>query len=192
MTTVLLTGFEPFDGAASNPSWDAVELAARDWTGPELVTARLPVSFAGAKAAMVALLLEHSPGIVVSVGLADNRTAVTPERVAINVEDARIPDNAGDQPVDRPILDDGPAAYFSRLPVKAIAERVASAGIPTKLSDSAGTYVCNSLMYLLLHAVADQPGVRAGFIHMPPTTVVPISQLAEAVAIAVRAALDDA
>jgi pyroglutamyl-peptidase len=167
MTTVLLTGFEPFAGAASNSSWDAVERVAQDWSGDaELVIELLPVTFAGASASMSELIARHSPDLVIGVGLANGRDAVTLERVGINVEDARIPDNDGDQPVDRAIDPDGPAAYFTGLPVKEIAATIREAGIPSQVSDSAGTYVCNSLMYSTLRAV-ESTDVMAGFIHVP-------------------------
>jgi pyroglutamyl-peptidase len=167
MTTVLLTGFEPFAGAASNSSWDAVERVAETWNcDAELVIELLPVTFAGASASLRELIARHAPDLVIAVGLADGRDAITPERVAINVEDARIPDNDGDQPVDRAIDAGGPAAYFSGLPVKEIADAIRVAGIPSRLSDTAGTYVCNSLMYSTMRAVAGT-GVMAGFVHVP-------------------------
>jgi pyroglutamyl-peptidase len=167
MTTVLLTGFEPFAGAASNSSWDAVERVAETWPGDaQLIIDLLPVTFAGTSASMRALIDNHKPDLVIGVGLADGRAAITPERVAINLEDARIPDNAGDQPDSRAIDATGPAAYFSRLPVKAIAARIREAGIPSQVSDTAGTYVCNSLMYSTLRAI-DGTDVMAGFIHVP-------------------------
>jgi pyroglutamyl-peptidase len=172
MTTVLLTGFEPFGGDPTNPSWDAVELVAASWSergGPgdvELVIELLPVTFGGASASIVELIDRHHPGLVIGVGLAEGRDAVTPERVAINVEDARIADNDGDRPVDRATVAGGPAAYFSGLPTRAIVERIREAGIPSSLSDSAGTYVCNSLMYSTMRAV-EGTDVVAGFIHVP-------------------------
>lgn len=167
MSTVLLTGFEPFAGAASNSSWDAVERAAETWSGDaELVIELLPVTFAGATAAIVELIERHSPDVVISVGLADGRDAVTPERVAINVEDARIPDNDGDQPADRPVVATGPSAYFSGLPVREIAERIRAAGIPSSISNTAGTYVCNAVMFRELDALRGTD-VTAGFIHVP-------------------------
>jgi pyroglutamyl-peptidase len=167
MTTVLLTGFEPFAGAASNSSWDAVERVAQTWSGEaELIIELLPVTFAGASASMRELIKRHKPDLVIGVGLADGRAAITPERVAINLEDARIPDNAGDQPDSRAIDPAGPAAYFSGLPVKAIAARIREAGIPSQVSDTAGTYVCNSLMYGAMRAV-EGTDVMAGFIHVP-------------------------
>ena len=167
MTTVLLTGFEPFAGAASNSSWDAVERVAQTWSvDAELVIELLPVTFAGASASMRELIARHSPDLVIGTGLADGRAAITPERVAINLEDARIPDNAGDQPDSHAIDATGPAAYFSGLPVKAIAARIREAGIPSQVSDTAGTYVCNSLMYGTMRAV-EGTDVMAGFIHVP-------------------------
>ncbi|HEX4444770.1 MAG TPA: pyroglutamyl-peptidase I [Galbitalea sp.] len=167
MTTVLVTGFEPFAGAASNSSWDAVDRVAEIWSGDaELVIELLPVTFAGASRSMRELIARHSPDLVIGVGLADGRDAVTPERVAINVEDARIPDNDGDLPVDRAISRNGPAAYFSGLPVKEIAEAIREAGIPSRVSDTAGTYVCNSLMYSTMRTV-EGTGAMAGFVHVP-------------------------
>lgn len=166
-TRILLTGFEPFDGAASNSSWDAVELVAERWSGDaELTIECLPVTFAGAGSAITELIERHKPDLVICVGLANGRAAVTPERIAINVEDARIPDNDGDQPADRAIEPHGPAAYWSGLQVTAISAAIAEAGIPSAVSDSAGTYVCNSLMYRLMDAVAGTP-TTAGFIHVP-------------------------
>ena len=167
MTTVLLTGFEPFAGAASNSSWDAVERVAETWSGDaELVIELLPVTFTGAGKSMRELIQNHKPDLVIGVGLADGRAAITPERVAINLEDARIPDNAGDQPDGRTIDANGPTAYLSGLPEKAIAGRIREAGIPSQVSDTAGTYVCNSLMYGTLRAV-EGTDVMAGFIHVP-------------------------
>lgn len=199
MTTVLLTGFEPFAGAASNSSWDAVERVAETWSGDaELVIELLPVTFAGASNAITRLIEHHAPDLVISVGLADGRDAITPERVALNVEDARIPDNDGDQPVDRPVVEGGPDAHFTRLPVKRIAERIREAGIPSKVSDTAGTYVCNSLMYRELHAIQNT-GVIAGFIHVPCSPALAegtdhpsleVDDMARAITIAIETSLE--
>jgi pyroglutamyl-peptidase len=167
MTKILLTGFEPFDGAPSNPSWDAVTLVAQQWDSPhDLVTARIPVVFAEAGAMMGLLIALHEPDVVVSTGLANGRSAITPERIAVNIEDARIADNAGDQPSDRPIDPAGPTALWSGLPIKAIVRELDAAGIPSRISDSAGTYVCNSLMYHLMGAV-NGTAIAAGFVHVP-------------------------
>lgn len=200
MTTVLLTGFEPFGGATSNSSWDAVSFVAACWDDEtQLITAQLPVTFAGAGAAVRDLIAEHSPDVVVAVGLANGRAAITPERVAINVEDARIPDNAGEQPVDRPIIGEGPDAYFTGLPIKAIVDGMSAAGIPASVSNSAGSYVCNSLMYQLMREVEDT-GIAAGFIHVPCSPelaagtdqpFLEIGDIARGIEIAVRVTLAD-
>jgi pyroglutamyl-peptidase len=187
VTTVLLSGFEPFDGASSNSSWDAVRALEREWSGPAtLATVLLPVEFARSWSLLEAAIAEHSPDIVIAVGLADGRTAITPERVAINLMDARIPDNAGNQPRTAAIAGDGPTAYFSGLPVDAIADGIRAASIPSEVSLSAGAYVCNDVMYRLLHAVASaRPGLVAGFIHVPAETAMPIETIARGLAIAV-------
>lgn len=199
MTTILLTGFEPFAGDAANPSGDAVRRVAARWDGPEtLVTEVLPVVFAAADGRLRALIAAHRPDVVIAVGLAGGRAAVTPERVAINLADARIPDNAGVQPLDRPVVEDGPAAYFATLPVKAIAAALTDAGVPSAVSHSAGTFVCNHVMYAALHATADTPEVRAGFVHVPYASEdaldgapsLPLDDIARGLEIAVRVALD--
>lgn len=166
-STVLLTGFDPFDGAVSNSSADAVALVASRWNSPvRLITAALPVAFDAAPDELDRLLAEHSPDLVIATGLANGRAAITPERIAINLADARIPDNSGAQPLDLPIDETGLSAYFSGLPVKAIVARLAAEGIPAALSQTAGTFVCNALMYRLMRSVAGT-GIRAGFIHLP-------------------------
>ncbi len=193
VTTVLLTGFEPFDGAAGNSSWDAAALVARGWTGPAtLITASLPVVFGRAADELEELIERHSPDLVVATGLAEGRTGVTPERVAINLDDARIPDNAGARPVDEPIVPDGPAAYFSGLPVKAIVERIRAAGVPASVSDSAGTFVCNHVMYRLMHSVVNQhPYLMAGFVHVPAAETLDLKMIALGMEIAVLTSLDE-
>lgn len=178
--TVLLTGFEPFDGAATNSSWEAVQRVEG------VVTGVLPVEFGRASAVLADLIAQHRPDVVIAVGLADGRTAITPERVAINLTDARIPDNAGNQPRDLPVDPDGPAAYFSGLPVRAIADAISAAGIPARVSLSAGAYVCNSVMYRLLAEIG--PGVTAGFVHVPSENDLPIDDIARGLAIAVAVA----
>ncbi|MCO7204452.1 pyroglutamyl-peptidase I [Microbacterium sp. CnD16-F] len=198
MRTVLLTGFEPFAGDAVNPSGDAVRALAARWRGPErLITEVLPVTFDGATARLAALLEEHRPDVVVATGLAGGRAAVTPERVAVNLADARIPDNAGHRPQDAPVVDGGPAAYFATLPVKAIGAALTDRGIPSTVSHTAGTFVCNAVMYAALHATDGAP-VRAGFVHLPwadgtgPGDVpsLPFDRLVDALEVAVRVSLD--
>lgn len=164
---MLLTGFDAFDGAASNSSQDAVALVASRWNSPvRLITAVLPVAFDAAPNSLARLLAEHSPDLVITTGLANGRDVITPERIAINLADARIPDNSGVQPLDSPIVEGAPAAYFSGLPVKAIVARLVAEGIPSALSQTAGTFVCNAVMYRLMRSVTGT-GVRAGFIHVP-------------------------
>lgn len=166
---ILVTGFDPFDGESRNPSWDAVSQLPRDIAEAEVVTLCVPTEFRRATAEVVEAIGELAPDVVVLVGQAGGRADVTPERVAINVQDARIPDNVGVQPIDVPIVEDGPAAYFSTLPVKAIVAAIRDAELPASLSNSAGTFVCNDLMYGVLHhlAVTGRTEVRAGFVHVP-------------------------
>ena len=187
VTSVLLSGFEPFDGAESNSSWDAVQAVARDWTGAASIThVVLPVEFGAAWERLARAITEHAPEVVIAVGLADGRSAVTPERIAINLRDARIPDNGGAQPRERPVLEDGPAAYFTGLPVSEIVEAIRASGIASHDSLSAGAYVCNDVMYRLMHEVAsERPGLVAGFIHVPAAAAMPVGTIARALAIAV-------
>jgi pyroglutamyl-peptidase len=171
---VLVTGFEPFGGDAVNASAEAVEALAASWAGPDdLVTAVLPVVFDDVRSAdglLLRLLEEDEPDVVVAVGLAAGSTEIRLERVAINLMDARIPDNRGVQPVDAAVADGGPAARFTTLPVKAAAAAVREAGIPAGVSYSAGTFVCNAVFYVLQHTLAERPGVLSGFVHVPRTT----------------------
>lgn len=166
MTTVLLTGFEPFAGDPANPSGEAVRALAASWTGPATLVAEvLPVTFAGAAARLRALIDAHSPDVVIATGLAGGRAAVGVERVAVNLQDARIPDNGGAQPVDEPSVPGAPAAAFATLPVKAIAAAIRDAGVPAEVSYTAGTFVCNHVMFTALDAAP--AGVSAGFVHVP-------------------------
>ncbi len=168
---VLVTGFEPFGGDTVNESWQATTALAADWRaardGAELVVAPLPVTFAAGPAELLRLVRRHAPDVVVATGLAGGTESVRLERVAVNVADARIPDNAGAQPVDEAVVGDGPAAYFSTLPLKAAWSAVRSDGVPATVSNTAGTYVCNATFYALQHALAGRPAVRSGFVHVP-------------------------
>ncbi|MFB7893355.1 pyroglutamyl-peptidase I [Microbacterium sp. NPDC056044] len=198
MTTVLLTGFEPFGGDAANPSGAAVNLVAERWSGPEvLVTAVLPVTFAGAAERLRTLMAEHEPDVVIAAGLAGGRAAIGVERVAVNLIDARIPDNDGDQPVDAPSAPGAAPAHFATLPVKEIARRISAAGVPAEVSYSAGTFVCNHVFFTALEAAAS--ATRAGFVHVPwsaehapsvDAATLPLADIARALEIAVRTSLD--
>ncbi len=168
LPTILLTGFEPFGGVAGNPSWDAVQpLDGSVIGGHRVVAQRLPVTFDGAMAQLPRQIARQRPALVLSVGLAGGRSGISLERVAINLDDARIPDNDGAQPRDQPIANHGPAAYFTTLPVKAIRAALLQAGFDCSISHTAGTYVCNHVFYGALHALRRRPGSRAGFIHIP-------------------------
>lgn len=170
--TVLLTGFAPFGGETTNPSWEAVvALDGRRIRGHRVIARQLPVTFGESLKALRAALRETSPSLVICVGQAGGRAQLSLERVAINVDDARIPDNAGYQPIDTPIAENGPAAYFSTLPIKALLAGLRDAGYPVEVSQTAGTYVCNHVFYGLMHALRNKRAVRGGFIHIPYSPV---------------------
>ncbi|MGA6159895.1 pyroglutamyl-peptidase I [Stenotrophomonas sp. NPDC087984] len=169
MTRVLLTGFEPFAGSDVNPSWQAVSLvAAAPPPGTEITAVQLACVFGTALEELAAAVEAADPDLVLCVGQAGGRPGVTVERVAINVDDARIPDNAGRRPIDEPVIEGGPAAYFASLPVKACVAAVREAGIPAAVSQTAGTFVCNHVFYGLAHLIAtERPTLRGGFVHLP-------------------------
>ena len=165
---ILLTGFDPFGGEMINPSWEAVRALHGRRVGGHLVVARqLPTAFVASLRLLKAAMRELKPAIVLGVGQAGGRTQLSLERVAINLQDARIPDNTGAQPIDEPVIAGAPAAYFSTLPLKAMLAGLHDAGVPAGISHSAGTYVCNHIAYAMLHLAATRRGVRAGFIHIP-------------------------
>lgn len=165
----LVTGFEPFGGEAINPSWEiARALDGQVIGGWPVVAVQLPCVFAASLPALRAAIRRHRPRAVLALGLAGSRSAISLERVAVNFSDARIPDNAGAQPVDLPVIAGAPAAYFTRLPVKALAARLQAADLPAEVSFTAGSFVCNQVFFGLMHALKRRPGVPAGFIHVPP------------------------
>ena len=165
---ILLTGFDPFGGETVNPSWEAVRtLHGSRLGGHRVVALQLPTSFAGSLRALRRALREQQPAIVLGVGQAGGRAQLSIERVAINLQDARIPDNDGAQPVDEAVIANGPAAYFSSLPIKAMLAALHAHGLPAAISNTAGTYVCNHIAYAMLHLTAGRRGARAGFIHIP-------------------------
>jgi len=165
--TVLLTGFEPFNGESVNPAWEAVR-ALDSWTGDgyAIASRQLPCVFGRAGEVLGAAIGELRPALVIAVGQAGGRVDLSVERVAINVDDAPIADNAQRQLVDQPVVAGGPAAYFSTLPIKAIVKALRAAGLPASVSQTAGTFVCNHVFYALMHATAGS-GRKAGFIHIP-------------------------
>lgn len=204
---ILLTGFEPFGGQSMNPSW-AAALSARDLlrtAGVAVEAVELPCVFGAAGSVLRNALDDLLPELVLCVGQAGGRERVSLERVAINCDDAPIPDNAGNQPVDVPVVPGGPAAYFTSLPVKAALLATEKAGVPAEVSQTAGTYVCNHTFYTLMHELTFRPGVRGGFVHVPfaPEQVdgseqagrgsgvpsLPVASMAGAIAAVVRASL---
>jgi pyroglutamyl-peptidase len=166
---ILLTGFEPFDGESVNPSWRIAEaLDGETIAGARVTALQLPTEFRASLRALRGALRRHGPrlALAVALGQAGGRAALSVERVAINVDDARIPDNAGARPIDVPVVRGGPAAYFSTLPVKAIVASLRARGVPAEVSQTAGTFVCNHVFYGLQHALRGRR-VRSGFLHVP-------------------------
>ena len=173
MTTILLTGFEPFGGESVNPSWE-IARALDGWTceGRTVRAVRLPCAFGDALRTLDEALDAHRPELVMCLGQAGGRAEISIERAALNVDDARIPDNLGRQPIDAAVVAGGPAAYFSTLPIKALAHDMRGAGVAAAVSNTAGTFVCNHVFYALMHRLATTPalaGARGGFVHVPYT-----------------------
>lgn len=165
---ILLTGFEPFGGESINPAKEAVKLVKDEIKGAQIVKCYVPVVFGKAIDTVYEAMKKEKPDAVLLIGQAGGRYEITPERIAINCDDGRIPDNEGNQPVDQPVVADGPAAYFSTLPVKKMVEYMKNVNIPAAISNSAGTYVCNHLMYgVLNHIEKEFPNTIGGFMHVP-------------------------
>lgn len=197
--TVLLTGFAPFAGETINPSWQAARtLDSKLIAGHRVVAVELPTEFDASLRTLRAALRKTNPRVAIAVGLAGGRAGISLERVAINVIDARIPDNAGAQPIDIAVVRNGPAAYFSTLPIKAALRALQNAGIAAHVSQTAGTYVCNAVFYALMHAVKRRKALRAGFVHVPYLPVqakchnapgIPLTGMIRALEIIVRTAV---
>ena len=198
MTVVLLTGFEPYNGAEENPSGAIARLLDGDSIGRARVVGRvLPVSAKATPQAIRSAIDEVDPDAILMLGLWPGKHALQVERVAVNLLDFPFPDNDGAQPSDVPFLDDGPVAYFARVPVKAVARAWRDAGLPGVVSNSAGTYVCNQSFYAALHHTADRD-VPAGFVHVPssleqasrndpPEPGMPLGTLVDGVRVALEA-----
>ena len=163
---LLITGFDPFGGNSVNPSWEAVKLLPEQVGNYTLHKLAIPTIFGTAAQMVLAKAEQLRPDVIISVGLAGGRDAVTPERIAVNIRDARITDNQGFQPKGDRVAQEGAAAYFSTLPVEQMAQAIRQIGIPAAVSNTAGTYVCNDVLYTLLHRF-DGTSVRAGFLHVP-------------------------
>ena len=191
MKKLLITGFAPFGGGDINPSWQAVQ-ALPDRVGDfELCKMEIPTVFAEAASLVITRAEQMGAEMVLSVGMAAGRDAVTPERIAVNIRDARIPDNAGNQPRGEFVSADGPAAYFATVPVEKMAQAIRDKNIRATVSNSAGAYVCNDVMYSLLHRFAGTD-VKAGFIHVPQlprqgSPSMELEKITEALAAAIEA-----
>jgi len=167
MKKILITGFEPFGEETINPALEAVKkLSGYQLDGAEIVTCSVPVVYQKSISAVIDAIKTHQPDYVLTVGQAAGRAGITPERVAINVDDFRIPDNEGNKVVDEPIDVEGPDAYFSTLPIKAMVKAIQEQGIPAQVSNTAGTYVCNHLFYGIQHYLR-KTNIKHGFIHIP-------------------------
>ena len=162
MSKILVTGFEPFATSSLNPSGEIVKAL----NAPDLVTAILPVVFGQASAQLRELIDLHKPSAVLCLGQAEGRSEMTPERIAINLDNARIADNAGNQPLEQKIVADGPDGHFSTLPIEKMVVSMKAAGIPASISLSAGTFVCNHIFYVLQDYLKDS-SVKSGFMHVP-------------------------
>ncbi|MCW3795208.1 pyroglutamyl-peptidase I [Paenibacillus sp. LS1] len=181
MVKILISGFEPFGGDAVNPTGALMEALANEvMDGAELKTVLLPVHFNECADLLIAEMEAYRPDVVIACGLAKGRTAITPERIAVNVKDippGSYADNQGQRPVDEPIVDGSPDGIFSTLPIRAMVNNMSEAGIPASVSNTAGTYICNNTMYRVLdHIRVGQLPIRAGFVHFPASTEMAVLQ----------------
>lgn len=168
---VLITGFDPFGGESINPAWEAVKAMKDNIDGIEVIKLQIPTVFKKSAEKLFAGIEEHKPDAVICIGQAGGRYDMSVERVAINMDDGRIPDNEGYQPIDTPVYEDGENAYFATLPIKGIVEEIKLAKIPASVSNTAGTYVCNHIMYSLLYYISkNNLNIKGGFIHVPYIT----------------------
>ena len=200
MKTLLITGFEPFGGDELNPALEAVKRLERlQLEGARVVTCTVPVVLQTSIDAVIGAIKTHKPDYIMTVGQAGGRSAITPERVAINIDDYRIPDNEGNQPIDQKVLGSGPDAYFSTLPIKAMVKAMQDKGIPAQLSNTAGTFVCNHLFYGVQHYLRDT-NINHGFVHIPLMTnqcldgskpTMSLDTIVEGLAIAAQAIVDN-
>jgi len=191
MKKLLITGFDPFGGENINPSWEAVKLLPEVIGEYEVHKMEIPTIFGLAAKTVLDKAAEVRPDVILCVGQAGGRSGVTPERIGINIRNARIPDNAGNQPVEEIIVPGGPDGLFSTVPTAKMAQAIQDAGLPGAVSNSAGTFVCNDTLYLLLHHYAGT-AVRVGFIHVPylpqqGTPNMPLEQIVQALTAAIAA-----
>lgn len=199
---VLITGFDPFGGEKINPAWEAVSTMKDSIAGAEVIKLQIPTVFRKSIEKLDKAIEENNPDIVICIGQAGGRFDVTPERVAINIDDARIKDNEGNQPIDTDIYEDGEPAYFSTLPIKAIVKEINNNGLPASVSNTAGTFVCNHIMYGLMYLIDKKyNNIRGGFIHVPfipqqvvekrNTPAMALEDIVKALECAVKAAIEN-
>ncbi|MGL4739857.1 MAG: pyroglutamyl-peptidase I [Sarcina sp.] len=165
---ILITGFDPFGGEKINPALEAIKILPEQILGSEIIKLEIPTVFKKSLKVIEDNIIVHNPDVILSIGQASGRFAIMPERVSINIDDARIPDNEGNQPIDEEIYIGAPKAYFSNLPIKAMVQEMKENNIPSSISNTAGTFVCNHVMYGVLHLVNTKyQNIKAGFIHVP-------------------------
>ena len=168
---ILVTGFDPFGGETVNPAYEAVKMLPEQIAGAEIIKLEIPTVFSKSSVAVEEGIQKYNPDIVINVGQAGGRSHMTIEQVAINLADARIPDNAGEQPLNEALQPDGDTAYFATIPIRAMVKHVQEHGLPCSISYTAGTYVCNCVMYNVLYMTQKKyPNIKAGFIHVPFAT----------------------
>lgn len=165
---LLITGFDPFGGESINPAIEAVKRLPDEIDQAQIIKLEIPTICHVSLSVIEEAIKKHDPDVILSIGQAGGRSDITVERIGINCDDCRIPDNAGNQIIDEPIASDGPAAYFVNLPIKAMVQEIQRAGIPASVSNSAGTFVCNHVTYGVRHLIETKyPGKRSGFVHIP-------------------------
>lgn len=165
---VLVTGFDPFGGESVNPALESIKKLPKEIAGAEILTLEIPTVIGKSVDKIRAKVEEEKPDVVLSIGQAGGRPDLTVERIGINVDDCRIPDNEGNQPVDEPVAADGPAAYFVTIPIKAMVQKMQKNGYPASVSNTAGTFICNHVCYGVAHLAATKyPKMRTGFMHIP-------------------------
>ncbi len=174
---ILVTGFDPFGGETINPAFEAIKLIPDTIKGAEIIKLEVPTVFKRGPQATIDAVEEYQPDYVLCIGQAGGRSQLTPEYVGINYVQARIPDNDGDQPLNQPLVKGAPNAYFTQLPVYAMVEKMKENGIPASVSYTAGTYVCNAMLYCVLHALNTKyPNTKGGFMHVPYATSQTVNQ----------------
>ncbi len=165
---ILVTGFDPFGGEPINPAIESVKLLPKEIEGAEIIALEIPTVVHKSLQVIQDAVKKYEPDMVLSIGQAGGRSDITVERIGINIDDCRIKDNEGNQPIDEPIFKDGPAAYFVNLPIKAMVEEIRKIGIPASVSNTAGTFVCNHVTYGVRHMLElEGKGRKSGFIHIP-------------------------